>query len=148
MKRRILSIVLTLCMVITLVPQAAFAAEAQVNYIPKAGTVKSGNERYGMLLDGDTNTKWCVNDFNDAYIIFQTSSAVNVSGYIITTGDDNEEYPGRNPKNWILYGCNDYDESSVSGSWEEIHSVANDTVLQDKNKTGYHFVFDKTNTAY
>ena len=148
MKKRILSIMLAICMVLTLVPQAAFAAEAQVNYIPIAGTVRIGNERYGMLLDGDTNTKWCVNDFNDAYIIFQTSSAVNVSGYIITTGDDNEKNPGRNPKNWILYGCNDYDESSVSGSWEEIHSVVNDTVLQDKNKTGYHFVFDKTNTAY
>ena len=148
MRKRILRIMLAICMVITLVPQAAFAAEAQVNYIPIAGTVRIGNERYGMLLDGDTNTKWCVNDFNDAYIIFQTSSAVNVSGYIITTGDDNEKNPGRNPKNWILYGCNDYDESSVSGSWEEIHSVANDTVLQDKNKTGYHFVFDKTNTAY
>ena len=149
MRKRILSLLLAVCMVCALVPQAAFAAEAGGSYIPIAGTgEKDSNEGYGKLLDGRTDTKWCVTSFDDAYIIFKTSTAVKASGYTITTADDNEKFPGRNPKNWILYGCNDYNESSGSGNWKLIHNVSNDTVLQDKNKTEYHFVFEKTNTAY
>lgn len=149
MKKQILSIILAVCMVIALVPQAAFAAEAGRTYTALAGTgEKDSNEGYVKLLDGRTDTKWCVTSFSDAYIIFKTSTAVKASGYTITTADDNEKFPGRNPKNWILYGCNDYNASSDSGSWKLIHNVSNDTVLQDKNKTEYHFVFEKTNTAY
>ena len=148
MKKRILSIVITFCMVLALVPQMVFAAGAGNPYIYKEGTAGAGeSEGPGMLIDGAGNTKWCVTNFSSAYIIFETSSAVNVSGYSITTGNDNAENKGRNPKNWKLYGCNNY-TGSGTGTWEEIHSVTNDTVLKDVNNTTYNFVFDKTETAY
>ncbi|MDD5823243.1 MAG: hypothetical protein PUD55_02275 [Firmicutes bacterium] len=149
MKKRLFSIVLSLCMVLALVPQAAFAEGEPANpYTYKEGTAGAGdNEGPAMLIDGKNGTKWCVTNFSSAYIIFETSSAVNVSGYSITTGGDNKSYPGRNPKNWKLYGCNDYTESGT-GTWKEIHSVTDDTVLQDKNYTTYSFVFDRTETAY
>ena len=148
MKKRILSIVLAICLVLAFVPQMVFAAGAGNPYIYKEGTAGAGeSEGPGMLIDGAGNTKWCVTNFSSAYIIFETSSAVNVSGYSITTGNDNAENKGRNPKNWKLYGCNNY-TGSGTGTWEEIHSVTNDTVLKDVNNTTYNFVFDKTETAY
>ena len=90
MKKRILSIVLALCMVLTLMPQMAFAAGAGNPYTLKEGTAGvSDSEGPTRLLDGNTGTKWCVTDFESAYIIFSTGSQVNVSGYSITTGNDN-----------------------------------------------------------
>ena len=130
-------------------PQMAFADGEPANpYTYKEGTAGAGeSEGPASLIDGKTGTKWCVTSFSSAYIIFETSSAVNVSGYSITTGNDNAENKGRNPKNWKLYGCNDY-TGSGTGTWEKIHSVTNDTVLQDENNTTYNFVFDKTETTY
>ncbi|MGN0462684.1 MAG: hypothetical protein ACI4HZ_09610 [Ruminococcus sp.] len=149
MKKRILSILLTLCMVLMLVPATVFAEGAGGSYTLMAGTNGAGdNEGPGSLIDGSSDTKWCVTSFSSAYIIFETSSAVNVSGYSITTGNDNAESPGRNPKNWTLYGCNDESAGRNSTSWVPIHSVTNDTVLKDVNKQKFNFVFDKENTTY
>ncbi|MCI7181548.1 MAG: hypothetical protein MSA26_13480 [Lachnospiraceae bacterium] len=148
MKKRILSIVFAICLVLSCVPITVFAAGAGNPYIYKEGTAGAAeSESPASLIDGNTGTKWCVTGFSSAYIIFETSSAVNVSGYSITTGNDNAENKGRNPKNWKLYGCNDY-TGSGTGTWEEIHSVTNDIVLKDENNTTYNFAFDKTETAY
>ena len=148
MKKRILSIMLVVCMVFMLVPTTVFAGGAGGSYSLVKGTDGAGdNEGPGSLIDGTADTKWCVTNFESANIIFKTSSAVNISGYSITTGNDNVENKGRNPKNWTLYGCNNYTGNSTD-NWAAIHRVSNDTVLQDKNKTTYHFVFDKTETAY
>ena len=148
MKKRILSIMLVVCMVFMLVPTTVFAGGAGGSYSLVKGTDGAGdNEGPGSLIDGTADTKWCVTNFESANIIFKTSSAVNISGYSITTGNDNVENKGRNPKNWTLYGCNNYTGNSTD-NWVAIHRVSNDTVLQDKNKTTYHFVFDKTETAY
>ena len=143
--RKILSILLSVCVILAFMPQMAFADGEPANpYTYKEGTAGAGeSEGPASLIDGKTGTKWCVTSFSSAYIIFETSSAVNVSGYSITTGNDNAENKGRNPKNWKLYGCNDY-TGSGTGTWEKIHSVTNDTVLKDENKTTYNFAFDKT----
>ncbi len=148
MKKRILSIVLALCLVLAFMPQMAFAEGAGNPYTLKEGTAgANGDEGPGSLIDGTTNTKWCVTDFESAYIIFSTASSVKVSGYSITTGNDNAGNPGRNPKNWTLYGCNDYTGSGTD-TWEKIHSVTKDTILQDENNKTYNFAFDKEETAY
>ena len=149
MRKRILSIVLSLCMVLALMPQMAFAAGEGNPYNLQKGTAGAGeNEGPGSLIDGAAGTKWCVTDFESAYIIFSTASKVTISGYSITTGNDNAENPGRNPKNWTLYGCNDSSAGRNSTSWIPIHSVTNDIILQDENYTTYIFAFDKEETAY
>ena len=149
MKKRILSIVLSLCMVMAFMPQMAFAEGAGNLYTFIEGTtVDNQNEVAAKLIDGTSATKWCVTNFGRAYIIFKTSTAVTVSGYSITTGNDNERNKGRNPKNWTLYGCNDESAGRNSASWIPIHSVTNDTVLKDENYTTYNFAFDKTETPY
>ena len=127
----------------------------KVQFTATAGTDGvSESEDYAMLLDKkyssiDENdySKWCVVPYREnTYIIFAASDPINVKGYTIVTGDDNEEYGGRNPKNWTLYGCNDPEANSesgrYSGSWHIIHSVSDDTVLQDKNCTPYKFTLD------
>lgn len=148
MKKRILSIVLAICLLFTLVPTIAFAETAGGTYTQIEGTSGAGGgEGPEKLIDGSIDTKWCVTDFKGAYIVFQTSTAVQVSGYSITTGNDNATCTGRNPKNWTLYGCNDYTGSST-GSWTEIHRVKDDVLLQDVNKTTYNYAFARTETAY
>ncbi|MGN1317314.1 MAG: leucine-rich repeat protein [Acutalibacteraceae bacterium] len=150
MKKRILSILLTLCMLLSLVPTTAFAVSSEytvTGYTAIDGTAGFSGEGYANLVDGSTNTKWCTNNFSNCYIIFSVSSAVNVSGYTITTANDNVTNTGRNPNGWTLYGCNDY-TGTGTGTWTEIHSVTDDTVLQDVNYTSYDYFFEKTEVAY
>ena len=108
MKKRILSIVLTLCMVMALMPQMAFADETGKPYIYITGTAGVGDDGPMKLVDGDINTKWCVdlNEHSGPYIIFKTNTAIKISGYSITTGNDSATYPSRNPDSWKLYGTN------------------------------------------
>ncbi|MDD6735235.1 MAG: hypothetical protein PUE13_02865, partial [Clostridiales bacterium] len=91
MKKQVLSIILTLCMVLALVPIMPVTVSAEsAGYTFLDGTA-GANDKEGpaKLIDGDTGTKWCVTGFKSAKIIFETTSAINVSGYSITTGNDN-----------------------------------------------------------
>lgn len=150
MKKRILSILLSLSMILSLAPTTAFAVSSDYTvsgYTVLEGTDGFSGEGYANLVDGNTGTKWCTKNFSPAYIIFSVSSAVNVSGYTITTANDNASNTGRNPGSWKLYGCNDY-VGNGTGTWTEIHSVTDDTVLQDENYTSYDYFFEGTETAY
>lgn len=128
-------------------------AEAQVNEVVSIsaldGTAGNSGEGYANLLDGKksagkkgTNfTKWCVNFTagNEVYVVFDAAIATKMSGYTLVTGNDNDENVGRNPKDWVLYGCNDYDTTAKSGTWTALHTVADDTTMKDVNFTSYHF---------
>ena len=153
MKKRILSIVLTICMVVSMVsaiPTTAFAAYSDytvTGYTALEGTAGFSGEGYENLVDGNSDTKWCTGNFTDGFIVFSAPSAVNVSGYTFTTANDNAQNTGRNPKSWVLYGCNDY-TGTGTGTWTEIHSITDDTVLQDVNYTTFYYAFEKTAVAY
>ncbi|MGN1161529.1 MAG: hypothetical protein ACI4SX_04690, partial [Candidatus Fimenecus sp.] len=128
-----------------------------VQYTVLEGSGGFDGERHENLCDGDIYTKWCVSMRENLYVVFKTESPVNVSGYDITTANDNEENFGRNPGSWTLYGCNDYTAKVIdpdvnivesTGSWVPIHSVTDDTVLEDVNYTKYSYIFEKETTAY
>ena len=124
-------------------------AEEAITFEALDGTLGAcDEENCEMLIDGDPFTKWCVTKFSNAYIVFKASEPIYVKGYTITTGNDNEECTGRNPKNWTLQGCNDYDAEERTGSWETIDTVENDDQLQDENNKDYDFQFAVTKTAY
>ena len=91
------------------------------------------DERAHNLFDGNTDTKWCFDFSQKAYVIFKASRLGAVSGYTITTGNDSGDYAGRNPKSWTLYGSND------QKNWTIIDQVSNDVVLQDENATAYNY---------
>ena len=149
MKKRILSIMLALCMVLAFVPTMAFADETGKPYIYITGTAGVGDDGPMKLVDGDINTKWCVdlNEHSGPYIIFKTNTAIKISGYSITTGNDSATYPSRNPDSWKLYGTNDYNPEGTKLTL--IDEVYGDTVLQGENSVRYNFTLSKVpTTAY
>lgn len=103
MKKRILSILLCCVMLAGLMPTAVMAAETGYTYTKLVGPIGvSDNEGADKLVDGDIETKWCV-DINAGYgkpdIFFKVNgNPIKITGYFITTGNDNESYPGRNPQ--------------------------------------------------
>ena len=96
-------------------------------------------ENYHKLFDGKkkegNSTKWCCKFSGSANVIFAASKAGVPVGYTITTGNDNSNWNGRNPKSWKLYGNNE----GKDGEWTLIQEVNNDTKLQDVNYTSYDF---------
>ena len=108
----------------------------------------SDAESYRKLFDGQkkegNSTKWCCNFYSSAYVIFEASKAGIPVGYTITTGNDNSNWNGRNPKSWKLYGNNE----GQNGNWTLIQEVNNDTKLQDVNCTSYDFTCEKGKTSY
>ena len=105
-------------------------------------------ENYHKLFDGKkkegNSTKWCCDFYGSAYVIFEASKAGIPVGYTITTGNDNSNWKGRNPKSWKLYGNNE----GQNGNWTLIQEVNNDTKLQDVNCTSYDFTCEKGKTSY
>ena len=91
-----------------------------------------------FLFDGDTSTKWHMNRFESSgykrIITFQTSVAVNVCGYKISTCDDTENINmARNPKTWKLYGRTDKPTSKENiDGWTLISEVNEDDKLTGK----------------
>ena len=108
----------------------------------------SDAESYHKLFDDQKkegySTKWCCNFYGSAYVIFEASKAGIPVGYTITTGNDNSNWKGRNPKSWKLYGNNE----GKDGEWTLIQEVNNDTKFQDVNCTPYDFTCEKGKTSY
>lgn len=128
-------------------------ASVDAFFIPDEGTGGfSSGENYDKIVDGNTDTKWCLNggEGNSVYNIFHASVPIFVTGYIITTANDNAQYTGRNPKSWTLYGStSDSNPGKDDPSWEVIASVTNDTRLQDVNFTTYTYTLPtETTKAY
>ena len=96
------------------------------------------NQTPNFLFDGDTSTKWHMNRFESSgykrIITFQTSVAVNVCGYKISTCDDTEKINmARNPKTWKLYGRTDKPTSKENiDGWTLISEVNEDDKLTGK----------------
>lgn len=121
---------------------------ANVTLTALSGTAGASGESYDKLVDGKkiagNFSKWCVTSFKGAEVILKASAYTIPVGYTLTTGNDNKDWPGRNPKDWVLYGCNDYDENKKTGTWTVLDTVTNDTVMQDLNYKSYSFAIDNT----
>ena len=150
--RRIALFPLMLLMLL-LVPTSMVAQtdyDNTVTFTALAGSPEgmSDAESYHKLFDGQkkegNSTKWCCNFYGSAYVIFEASKAGIPVGYTITTGNDNSNWKGRNPKSWKLYGNNE----GQNGNWTLIQEVNNDTKLQDVNFTSYDFTCEKGKTSY
>lgn len=99
--------------------------DTSVTFSALAGSPEgvSEAENFKKLFDGKktegTSSKWCCYFNSSAYVIFEASKAGVPVGYTITTGNDNEEYNGRNPLSWKLYGNN----TDSNDTWELIDEV-------------------------
>lgn len=89
-----------------------------------------GKEDAPNLFDCNPETKWCCGrdlvEFKSA-IVWEMNEEVNVTGYSLTTGNDNDEWPDRNPVQWRLYACNTLPEITVTQTVEG----TNVTYLED-----------------
>lgn len=108
-------------------------------YTATKGTSGFGGEGYANLVDNNRNNKWCVGQSSNIYIEFQSESSFVPTGYILTTGTDNEKCIGRNPKNWVIKA-----KLEEGDDWATIVTVTNDNVLQDINTKDYEFDIDNS----
>ena len=159
--KKILALIIALTMCISVFPTRIFAVNYNgVEFTALDGTGENGEgENYEKLLDGKKTSsnpsKWCdkIGVINGVeyipYIIFKASQKIIITDYNFITGNDNKSWLGRNPKDWVLYGCNDYNEANKSGgTWDEIHTVTDDTVMQDENYASYKFTIENNDKMY
>ena len=108
-------------------------------YTIDGGSGSTGGEGYDKLLDGNTGTKWCSKVKSDGvwYVEFHTASAVQVDGYKLTTGNDTQAYPGRNPKNWTLKA-----KVNSGDAWTVIDTKTDNTDMPEANYSSVDFETD------
>lgn len=87
------------------------------------GTTATGaNEAAQRIFDGDTGTKWCCTNIENAYVMFKTKAPTSVAAYQLCAANDTAGFSGRNPKSWTLYG------SADGENWTVIDSVYSGTM--------------------
>ncbi len=121
-----------------------------------AGSGGFDNEGHANLVDNkfiSSNwTKWCTNndhksvptgESGDAcwWIDFEASAALNLTGYILTTGNDSGSEHGRNPKNWLLKA-----KLNADDAWTTIATVTNDVTMKNQSFKDYKFFVDQSGT--
>ncbi len=108
----------------------------------------NAQENADSLFDRNGSTKWCTSN-SQPYVIFEISQPVSATGYYMVTGNDNSQYPNRNPNSWSIYGCNSNSipDKDYEG-WNQIASVTNDTVLRNANTNQFFFRIQNESPEY
>ncbi|MBR6958952.1 MAG: hypothetical protein IKH76_00570, partial [Clostridiales bacterium] len=108
-----------------------------------SGGFSNENETAAKLVDGDTDTKWYTD--SDHYAVVKADKPVVMTGYILTTGGDTNQFPDRNWKSWTIYGANFGDDSKAvrdSDEWQVITAVTDDDTLKPVSKGEFEFRLD------
>lgn len=66
----------------------------------------STSESSSLVLDGKTSTKYCTKNI-PATLAWTMKEPVTLKWYVIYSANENANFPGRNPKEWGLFGSND-----------------------------------------
>ncbi len=85
------------------------------------------------------DAKWGAEE--GAYFYFALTEAATLKAYVITTGNDNLDYPGRNPVEWTLYGTNDA-EAFAAGAAAGLNNNPSDG--DDTRVTSTDIPFDES----
>ena len=117
--------------------------------IPHNTLSNYGEEGYAKLFDKDPSTKWCVVNSTGRWETITVDVMSNVAfiptGYIMTTGNDTNGFPSRNPKAWKIYG-----KAKSSDSWTVIADVTNGEAagLGTESATDYSFKIANVTQKY
>ena len=139
------------------------STDEPVNYFfieVDSNTAGFGGEGCANLFDGNTGTKWCTGftdreegeTTNGSYFIFKASRAMAPSYYTMTTANDTQSNPGRNWKQWRIYGMNASSQDAVkreSEDWvllDTKHNIGTDQ-LPAANYTQAFFTLTEGNTT-
>ncbi|MBP3374065.1 MAG: hypothetical protein J6L60_06025 [Bacteroidaceae bacterium] len=155
MKKKITSFLKSNLRSVTAAFAIAFAASGSaVTLTPISGTDgAAASEGFAALIDGKPETKWCVTNFTDAYVVFKSDVAVSPSTYYLITGGDTGKFPERNWKVWRIYGANfasDEEATRESDAWTLIDEKTNgEESLPQANTAPADFTCSETvNTTY
>ena len=108
-----------------------------------SGTAGVGNQNCENLFDNNTSTKWCVTTpGNPTYVEFSSTNSITPKGYVLTTGNDTFDYPGRNPMSWTIKA-----RATQDDPWTVLTTVTNDEKLPAQNRIECSYYFPNT-TAY
>ncbi len=125
------------------------------NFTATAGSGGYDNEGHAKLVDGKYReseyTKWCTDGYfksvptgesGDAcwWIDFEASNPLNLTGYILTTGDHDGRFL-RNPKDWVIKA-----KLNADDAWTTIATVTNNTTMEDKKFKDYIFSLNQSGT--
>lgn len=110
------------------------------NCIPIIGSGKmlEDDGGYAALFDGETSTKWYTYD-DPYYVEFCSKQPITPSKYYLTTGNDAQKYPKRNPKDWKLMA-----KARAGDEWSTIATVTNDSRLPAENLKRVEYNLDVT----
>jgi hypothetical protein len=130
-----------------------YGVEGDEDFVEYTMGKEDNEEGPTRLLDGkyteDDDSKWCLefkeyDENHPCFVEFHTAKPVIPNQYVLITGNDTEEYAGRNPRNWKIKAKNEGD-----ANWTVIAEVNNDATMKDKNFASYTFNFNNaSNKAY
>ena len=107
-----------------------------VIFTPQSGTGGTGDEGWAKGCDGSITTKHGGTKTNNSTtweLVVQASQAIKLTGYTITTANDNSSETGRSPYTWKVQGSNS------NGNWTDIDSRTNVTTIKNVNYIEYEF---------
>ncbi len=120
-------------------PPLTDTTDNHLGTITAQGEYTAAGEIAANAFDNFTGTKWL--DFASAYpstrstwIQYQYANGLQhvVTGYSLTTANDAGSYPGRNPANWRLLGCN-----NGGASWTTLDTQVNQVFYSSYQKRTY-----------
>ncbi len=136
MTRFAMTLLLTL---MTSTPAWADDTYTSYNVTAGIGNTYGNNSNWTALLDNNTGSKWCCLLGSGIYVEFNTPNAIIPTGYILTTAEDTQTYPNRNPTAWVLYG-----KRNQGDAWTLLDSKTNNTSMPASNNTDVIFTFSNS----
>lgn len=127
-----------------IINNSAIPDPINATYTHIAGSGGFGGEDDSMLYDGiayggqGVATKWCTNSL-PAWTIFKADEPIQPTYYGLVTGGDTHSYPGRNWKNWKIWGANFDTEISKEDEGFDPAALRNSdawVLIDDKNNIG------------
>ena len=117
----------------------------ECTYTSLSGTETNTSEGPGSLFDHNSETKWCTTNNASVFIVFAASEPIAPTYYKLTTANDTQGNPGRNWKNWKIYGANfDSEEQATRDAegWQLIDEKSNvgTSQLPAANFTDAYFI--------
>jgi len=117
-------------------------AQSQIfaGFTATSGVGGTGNEGYPKLVDNKFTssdwTKWCYTlpGNTTTYVEFHSDVPFVPTSYIFTTGNDNQQYPGRNPNYWRIYTKLNEDDA-----WTTLAEELANSTMRDYNFNNYEF---------
>jgi len=128
----------------------------------KGGGQWKNEEAWTNMIDGNLSTKWSCWPWDARdFIIVDAGAPIVLKRYMLSTGNDTQNYPGRNPTAWTIWGTNEEnptwdtanttDEANAidwaSDDWTEVVNVSGQT-LPETNGTATYFDVEGTPAAY